>query len=187
MRITSVRSERCESSGAAVSPISQSLGANVIGVDYYPTLATGDLNGDGKPDFVAQSPENSQLLALLGSNAPASIALSAGARLPAANGQAFTIFALLTDGSAFAAPTAPVSFSLDGGPAVTANPSNGIATFTVPADTPGGNHSLAASYAGDQSTSAANSIFSFQIQAGPQTISFGPLNDVTFGTAPFSL
>jgi Bacterial Ig-like domain (group 3)/FG-GAP-like repeat len=157
-----------------------------VGQQSPVSVAMGDFNGDGIEDLAAVG--NAGLTVLLGSPAPTISTLSTSSPPTIAPGQSVPLALTVEDAvGALTPPTGTATF-LDGTTVLgTASQTGSPYTFT--AEGLGlGSHTLTASYGGDTlaSSSSSNSI-TIQVKQTPQTITFGPLNNVRFGVAPFTI
>ena len=148
----------------------------------------GDFNGDGIQDLATANLADNTVTVLLGAVAPTTSLLSTTSPLTITVGQPVPLTLIVTDTTAgFNAPTGTATFS-DGATVLgTATQSASPYTFTA-ASLGLGSHTLSATYAGDtrNSGSASNSI-TIQVNQDTQTITFGPLSNVVFGSGTVTL
>ena len=150
------------------------------------SFAVADFNGDGRPDLAALNPTN--VTVLLGALAPTTSVLTTTSPATIASGANVPLSLAVSDtGPAFNAPTGTATFS-DGGKVLgnatqTASPYS----FTV-SGLAAGTHTLTATYNGDtRSLSSTSNTITIQVTGNSQTITFGPLKNVTLGVAPFTI
>ena len=150
------------------------------------SVATGDFNGDGRPDIAVADIGGSAVTVLLGIQAASNSVLSTTAGATITYGTSVPLTLVVTTGG-FSAPTGTGTF-LDGGVAMgAAIQTAGPYTFS----TTGlgvGLHTLTAAYGGDPGTAASSSnSVSITVMQANQTITFGALSNKAMGTAPFAL
>ncbi len=91
-------------------------------------------------------------------------------------------------GSGITPPSGLVSYTIGSGAPQTASLSAGSANIIIPSTKAAALYTVTVNYAGDANYSAATAL-AFQVTVGaqPQTITFNPLADVTYGVAPITL
>jgi hypothetical protein len=161
---------------------------NAFEVGTYPTsLAAGDFNGDGVLDLATANYGSANISVLLGGLARTDSELSTTSPLTIAAGQSVPLALTVSDATtAFSAPTGTATFF--DGTTVLGTASQIARPYTFAASNLIiGTHTLVATYSGDSRTSGSVST-SITIQVlQAQTITFGPISNVTVGTAPFNV
>ena len=153
----------------------------------YPIAAgVADFNGDGVTDLAVIDWKANTASVLLGGKAATSSVLTTTAPTIVPAGQPVSLTLTVSDtGFAFSGPTGAAKFfdgtTLLGQASQTASPYTFTTTLSA------GSHTLTASYAGDSLTAASTSN-SVTVQVGkPQTITFGPLSNVTLEVGQITL
>jgi polyvinyl alcohol dehydrogenase (cytochrome) len=152
------------------------------------SLALADFNGDSRADVVTAGTGGSAAEVLLGGQAATSVALSASPN-PSTAGQSVTLTGSVTPAEPyFGLPAGTLTFSDNGTalPEGTVGLSGGAAGYTTSSLTVG-KHPIAGAYSGNAAFLAGTSgTLTETVKAG-QTITFGPLSNQAFGTAPFAV
>ncbi len=153
-------------------------------------LAVANFTGDSRADLVVTGGSASAVVMLNGQSAT-SVALSSSQN-PITGGQSVTFTGALSPVAPFfGQPSGSVTFLNNGAalPSGTVPLSGGAANYMT-SSLPGGMLPITASYSGDMAFLASTSSVLTETVSGmgqTQTITFGPIANQTYGTAPFQI
>ena len=152
------------------------------------SLVAADFNGDGVEDIATANDGSNNLTVLLGGVVSTTSVLSTNSPLTITLGQSVPLTLAVSDtNAAFNAPTGTATFK--DGSTVFGTAGQTASPYTFTASSLGlGSHTQTANHSGDARTLASTSnTITIQVNQDPQTITFAPLSNISFGTPPFTI
>ena len=152
------------------------------------SIAVADFNGDGRPDLAIADAFGNNVPILLGTDAATQLKITQQPSMGTAGSPVGSVVVQVQDtfGNLISGSTATVTVSSTPsgvGGTISANAVGGIATFSNLVFSAANNYTVTASSPGLTASNGST----IQIALASQSISFGSLSNVVYGTAPFTL